>query len=251
MKFGIPQNVFAALFAFSLNDNYKMAVSGASSAILAKQTMAGEYDLALIPTCDLLTHKELFVSKKAAISFDGELSNSYLYFRGGGAIDSFYMRGDVTSNEIILSKLVFQEKLKKDIDVTLDTGDFDTDAKNYIISGMENFENSLYEKGLSFSDQVADMIDYPYVNFVVASKSKEVIEGFNKSLVSLDKKIEDNVDTYLANAGLDDKLTSLIKNKLDQVYFELTDNEIEGLNEMLRLPFYKGLIKEIVEVKYV
>lgn len=251
MKFGIPQNVFAALFAFSLNDKYKMAVSGSSSAILAKQTMAGEYDLALIPTCDLLTHKELFVSKKVALSFDGELSNSYLYFQGGGAIDSFFMRGDVTSNEIILSKLLFQEKLKKDIDVTIDTGDFDMESKNYIISGMENFENSLYEKGLSFSDQVADMIDYPYVNFVVASKSKDVIEEFNKTLVSLDKKIEDNVDTYLANAAFDDKLTSLIKNKLDQVYFELTDNEIEGLNEMLRLPFYKGLIKEIVEVKYI
>ena len=251
MKFGIPQNIFAAIFAFSLPDKYQAAISGMSSAVIAKELSDGKLDLALIPSCDLFTHKELFISKKAAISFDGELSNSYLYFNGGGAIDSFFMRGDVTSNDIILSKLIFQEKLKKEITVTLDTGELDLENKNYIIAGGENFEDDLYKSGLSFSDQVADMLDAPYVNYLVAAKTKEAIEDFNKSLSALDKKIEDNIGKYLDSSGFDAAVVSMIKSKLNQLYFELTENEINGFEEMIRMPFYQGVLKDIIEVNFV
>lgn len=251
MKFGIPQNIFAAIFAFSLPEKYKAAVSGMSSAVLAKELSEGKLDIALIPSCDLFSHKELFVSKRVCIAFDGELSNSYLYFNGGGAIDSFYMRGDVTSNEIILSKLIFQEKLKKEITVTLDTGELDLENKNYIIAGMENFEDDIYQSGLSFSDQVADMLEAPYVNFIVAAKKKETIEEFNKSLSALDKKIEDNIGNYLDNSGFDENIVNLIKSKLNQIYFELTENEIHGFEEMIRMPYYQGVLKDIIEVNFV
>lgn len=251
MIFGIPQNIFAAIFAFSLNDTYKNSIKGAPSATLAAKAEADVYDLVLMPSFDLLSHKELFVSSKAGISFDGEISNSYLYFRESGAVDSFYMYGDVSSNEIILSKLVFSEKIRKDVEVTIETGTPDYESKNYIVCGNANFEDDLYKSGLSFADQVADLIDAPYVNYVVASKKKEVIEEFNKSLSALDKKIEDNIEKYLVSAGIDESLKSFIGNRLNQIYFEITENEKEGLSEMIRLPFYKGIVKDIVEVKFV
>ena len=47
------------------------------------------------------------------------------------------------------------------------------------------------------------------------------------------------------------ELKSLLKENFNSVYFNLTDNEIAGLHELLKLPFYHGMTEEICELKFV
>ncbi len=44
---------------------------------------------------------------------------------------------------------------------------------------MENESNPITKNGISFSDHIAELIDYPYVNFILASHSKEILKEFN------------------------------------------------------------------------
>jgi len=80
MNIIIPQNIYSALFAFSLPDNLKENIIIKESSLIIKELEKNKDNVGLIPSLDLLLHPEIFVSETFAVSFDGLLSNSYLYF---------------------------------------------------------------------------------------------------------------------------------------------------------------------------
>jgi len=252
MNIAIPQNIYSALFALVLPDELKSGVSIKESSLITKELKEGKFDVGLIPSCDLLTHKDLFVSQKYAISFDGILSNSYIYFLPEQHnFKKILLRGDISSNDMILSKILFSEQYGIEAEFSIDTGNIDLDNNNYLIAGLENNEFALNKNGISFSDQLAELIDYPYVNYVLAATSKEKIEKFTSNLKNVDEQITSNLEDLTGKLGIDTKLQTLILENNKSVYFDLTENEIEGLNEQLKLIYYQGIIEDIVEVKFV
>jgi len=252
MKILIPQNIYSAIFAMSLPDEMKKNVEVKPSSVICNELEKDSDAVGLMPSMDLYKHKDLFISSKLGISFDGVLSNTYIYFEPDQLdFKELFLRGDVSTNEIILSKILFSEKYSRDVNVVLDTQDVDFDNNNYIIVGNENLDYNPIDKGMSFADQIASLIDYPYVNFVLASKNEGNIIELEQTLVELDKKIEDNIETYLSKIELKDNLYDAIVTELGSVYFEMTNNEKEALAELLHLPFYRGIFDEIIDLKFV
>ncbi|MCF8243190.1 MAG: hypothetical protein K9J16_17575 [Melioribacteraceae bacterium] len=252
MRLLIPQNMFSAIFAMTLNDEMKENLSVVPSSLISKKLENGEGDIGFIPFMDLITHDDFYLSSKIAISFDGRLSTSYLYFTPEQKeINHLYLSGDVSSNEIILTKVLFSEKYNTDINFTLDTDPVEIGRKNYLIAGNVNFENENFKTGISFSDQVAELIDRPFVNFVAASKDENKLNEFNKMFGPIDQKIEKNLTNYLGKIGFDTELTGFINENYNSVYYDLTENEIEGMNELIKLVFYRQIINEIKELKLV
>lgn len=236
----------------ALPDNIKKELEVKPTALISKDIVEGGADIALIPSFDLITRRDLFVSKKYAISFDGELSNSYVYFKNNGeAFTNFLLRGDVSSNEVLLSRIVFSEKYDSKIVTNLDSQNLQLGDKDYIICGNENFIPDVFGKGISFAEEIADMIDYPYVNYVFASSKKEKIEEFNELLSEPDKKIESQLPELLDKITTKEKIKDFIIENFSTVYFDLTQNEIEGLKELLHLPFIHGLMDEMFEINLV
>lgn len=251
MRILIPQNIYSAIFAMSLPDEMKKNIEVKPSSVICTELEKDSNAIGLMPSLDLFKHKELFVSSKLAISFDGVLSNTYIYFEPDQLdFKDLFLRGDVSTNEIILSKLLFSEKYSREVNVVLDTKDVDFDNNNYIIVGNENLDYSPIDRGMSFADQIASLIDYPYVNFVFASKSEGNILELENSIPGLDKKIEDNIEKYLSKIELKDNLYDSIVADLNSVYFEMTENEKEALVELIKIPFYRGIFDEIIELKF-
>lgn len=252
MKIIIPQNIYSAIFAMNLPDEIKNNIKVTASSLIANEIEKGNSDIGLIPSFDLLNHKDLFVSGKAALSFDGMLSNTYFYFvPGSERISEIFLRGDISSNEIILSKILFSERFNSDVKLTLDTSEIIDESKNYIITGNDNFGSLDFNKGISFADQVAEMIDYPYVNYVWVSKDEEKLKEFNAYFNEVDKTVEDRILTILQNMSFRNEVKEFIEGNLNSVYFEMTENEIAGLHELLKLPYYHGITKEMFELKLV
>ncbi|MFA8342095.1 MAG: hypothetical protein ACEPO8_03900 [Rhodothermaceae bacterium] len=108
MKIIIPQNLFSAIWALTLDDKDKAELVIKKSSLVTQSLMNDEAKLALIPSMDLLSHKDLFVSTKFSIAFDGNVSNSlFLFSENKTEIETVTVRGDVSSNELILTKLLF------------------------------------------------------------------------------------------------------------------------------------------------
>ncbi len=249
MKIVFPNNIFAKALAASLPEDISSGIYYKESSLIVTELETGKADLAMLPSCDLLKREDLFISGKTALSLDGELSNSYFYFNTQ-QLDEIHLRGDICSNDVILSKILFKEKYDSVPQIVLDTKPEFIDGRNYLIAGGENFTASKYEKGLSFADELSALLFMPYVNYVISSKSENFIQEFEKHTHEIDAKIEDNLESFLAGADLEPSVKGFFLENFNNVYFEMTDVEKDGLVELLKMPYFHGIIEELHELKF-
>ncbi len=252
MNIIIPQNIFSTLFALALPDGEKEKLTIMDSSLIVKELENNKDSIGIIPSLDLLRHPEIFVSQNFAISFDGVLSNSYLYFKQEqNSLDKILLRGDITSNDLILGKILFPEQYGIEPELLLDSKSIDFDRNNYLMIGIENDTYPIVNNGISFSDHIAELLDLPYVNFVLASYSEESLQNFEEVIQNAVELLNENIQDYLTKLKLDTKLHDFISNNLNSLYYDFTENEREALEELLKLPYYHGMIEELVEIKFV
>ena len=252
MKVYLPKNIFSAVFVYGLSSKADENFIFEPSSVLSTKLDEDENAVGLIPSLDLIKHKNLFVSKNTGISFDGSLSNSFLYFVPKQQnFSDLFLKGDISLNEILLAKILFSEKYGTEIVITLDTKPSDFSSNNYLIAGNENFDSEKIDEGISFADEISDLIDYPYVNYLVASASETSLKQFTSNISQLDRKLEDSLSQILNSLKISDSHKKYITDNFNSIYFDLTDNELRGLEELLRLPYYKGIIEEVCELKLI
>ncbi len=250
MKIFFPDNIFTRLLVAVIDKEESKELLFEPSSILSKKLNDDPHSAALIPTLELITNKELFVSKSVGISFEGPLSNSFIYYEPGlNEIANIKLAGDISSMEVILSKIIFKELYDSDIEIAIQTK---LDAKasgNYLIAGDENFNNARFEKGISIAEEVIEIISAPFVNYVLASNDKNLIEEYSSKLLPVLDKIEYNNSSFPDNFNL--KSSEFIKENFSSVTYKLDEQDIAGINELLQLPYYHGLIKDLIEVNFV
>lgn len=252
MKIVIPQNIYGAILSLNFPDSLKEKVEVKPSSMITSELVNGNADIGLIPSYDLLTYSDLKISENVGISFDGMLSNAYLYFvPEQNRFEKINLRGDVSSNEIILTKIMFQENFNIDVEVNLDTKAIDFDENNYVIVGSENDEYVISNNGISFADQIAELIDYPYVNFVLAANDEKKLNELSQHLNDLDKNVENEKFNLLSKMKLPKANEDMFLENIDSLYFEMTENEREALNELMKLAYYHGIVSEIKELNFV
>jgi len=252
MKLLLTDNIYAQIFSFLIPDISKEDISFAPSASISRELESGKCDVALIPSMDLLSYPGFFVSGKTAVSFDGSVSNSYFYFlKQIRKVREVYLRGDISKNEAILTKIIFAEQFDLNVEIYIDSHPFSINSKNYLVCGNENFNNDIFEAGLSFSDQVADMLDAPYVNYVLAAQDESVVKDFAAHLENLDKVFEDSFESIAAKINAPAGAIDNLRQNLNSVYFDMTDIEKKSLTDMVRLPYFTGLVENIEEIKFV
>ena len=83
MKLIFPNNIFSTFFILSMEDKFKKNIIVKDSSLLTQELNFDEDAVALIPSLDLINQRDLKVSSKLGISFEGLLSNSYVYFKIG------------------------------------------------------------------------------------------------------------------------------------------------------------------------
>ena len=81
-KILLPQNVFSRIFLSELNINENYDVEYNSSSLIAKKLVLEENSVGLIPTLDLLSFKDLYVSTKIGISFNALQIHTFILKKG-------------------------------------------------------------------------------------------------------------------------------------------------------------------------
>ena len=250
-KFYLPNNIFSQLFLSKIEDKSFFDFVFAPASLIVKNILKDKESVGLIPSMDLVTNKNLFVSSELGISFDAMLSNAYIYFREKQeSIKELFLKGDVSSNEVMLSKILFKEFYEVDVKPTLLISDTDNIKDNILIIGDENYEKGLLLKGLSFSEEIIELISAPYVNFLLAGASEESIKNFTKNhMESLSKPQTENVEKLFPTfpqSSLD-----FLSVNIQHIVFNYDEQDREGIKLLLQMPYYHGLIKEMIEVKFV
>lgn len=222
-----------------------------SSALISRKISTEENSIGFIPSMDLITHKDLFVSAEIGISFNALLSNSYLHFKENQTtIDKLFLKGDISSNEALLSKILFKEMYDVDITPRLITPEFIVQDENILIAGDENYDKELFLNGLSFAEEIIELINAPYVNFLLASKDENVLKSF---------VIKHRDDFVIGHPDSFDHLLKdfpqnsieFISVNMQHVIFDLEDQDLEGIKTLLQLPYYHGITQDLFEIKFV
>ena len=249
MKLYFPENIFAWLLFNSLTNDDKKNLSFKPSSLLAQSIILDANSIALIPTLEIITHPELFISTTVGISFDASLCNSFIYYESNKEnLEKINLVGDISSMDVILLKILFKEFYNSETEIKLQTNLSNKINENHFISGDENFRNGRYEKGISFSEEIIDLISAPYVNFILASKSKKIIEDYSAVLLQKIKLIDYSSETQF---NFDIKSTEFIKKNMVSVVYNFGEQDIVGIKELVQLPYFHGYTKEMVELKFV
>jgi len=249
MKIYFPDNVFSRLLTTVIDEEESKEFFFEPSSILSKKLNKDPHSAAIIPTLELITNKDLFVSKSVGISFEGPLSNSFIYYEPGlKEIEKINLAGDISSMDVILSKIIFKELYESDIEIAIQTKLDDKISGNYLIAGDENFSNARFEKGISIAEEVIDLISAPFTGYVLASNDKKLLEDYSSKLLPVLDKIEYS-NSLTENYNL--KSCEFIKENFSSISYKLDEQNIAGINELLQLPYYHGLIKDLIEVNFV
>lgn len=250
-KFYLPRNIFSKIILSEIADKSELNTEFLPSSLISKRLSDEENSVGLIPTMDLLTNKELFVSSEIGISFNALLSNSYIHFKEEQeTIDELLMKGDVSSNEVILSKILFKEFYDVEIKTTLLNREVSDFNNNILIIGDENYEKELFLNGLSFAEEIIELINAPYVNFILASSSEDSLKAFNsaykENFSNAHKESFDDLFPNFPQSSLD-----FLSVNIQHLVFDLEEQDREGINQLLQMPYYHGMIKDIIDVKFV
>ncbi len=180
------------------------------------------------------------------------MSNSYVYYSPeNDNIDQLLLRGDISTNEVILSKLVFKERYNLSPEISIDMNEGFERNNNYLVIGNDNWTEEQYLSGSSFCEQVSDLIELPYLNFVIASRSEKAIKNFNAKYNNLNKEIISKLSENLTKIGLSDELNGFITDELESIHFDLTVKETEGLKEILQLAYFHQIFDDIFDIKFI
>jgi hypothetical protein len=150
--------------------------------------------------------------------------------------------------DVILSKIIFKELYDSDIEIAIQTKLDNKISGNYLIAGDENFNNARFEKGISIAEEVIDLISAPFASYVLASNDQQVLREYSSKLLPVLDKIEYS-NNLTENYNL--KSSEFIKENFNSITYKLDEHDIAGINELLQLPYYHGLIKDLIEVNFV
>jgi len=252
MKLIFPSNIFTGLLADKLEPGFKKDLIFKPSSLITSEILKYENCAGLIPTLDLLKNKDLYISGKHGIAFEGNLCNSYIYFKPGTVnVNEFSLLGDVSSLEVILSKILFKEIYNTDIKIEILTREQKPEDKNLLIIGDKNFEEERLFSGISFAEEVIESLSLPFVNYVFASKDKDTLEEINKRFENIGSKVYKGAEEYNFGKKINKKTKEYIKTNISSLITDFEPNDIDGIDQLLRLPYYHGMVNDIIEVKYV
>jgi hypothetical protein len=252
MNIILPDNIFARIISSCISGKPVKQISFFPSSHITQTIVNKDSSVGLIPVMDLLNHKDLFVSSKFGISFEGTLSNSYLYYLGEQRfLEKLTLYGDISSQEAILSKILFKEMYGSDIQIEISAHLNNPENRNLLIEGDENFVGERFNKGISFAESMVEILSFPFVNYVFASKEKETLENFIKEIKNIDSLIYNKVEKGNFDKKISQESEEYIKTNISSLILKFDEQDVEGINQIVRLPYFHGMVPDIVEVKFV
>jgi hypothetical protein len=258
MNIFFPQNLFTRLVYDSLPDDIKKDVLFRPSSIITKEIIGRNDSAALIPVMDLIKNKDLFISRSFGISFEGSLNHSYIYFDKSGSknaegineLHEINLLGDFSSTEIILSKILFQELYDSSVSINLLIEEKNIEGKNLIITGDKNFTGEKIFSGISFSEEIIEILSFPFVCFILASNEETIIQKINERLKGISSLIYDKAEKGDLPGTYSDMVKGYIRQNISSFIMDLDSNDCDGIDHLLQLPYLHGMIENIIDLKF-
>jgi predicted solute-binding protein len=252
MKLIFPKNVFSQLIINNLPQQIKNETVFYPSSLIVSEVKKEKSNVGLIPTLDLIKNNDLYVSKSFGLSFEGTLCNSYIYYNSSQKeVSEITLYGDLSSVEVLLCKILFKEMYETPVEIKISTKEQDLAHVNHVIVGDKNFEDEKFLLGISFAEEMIEVLSLPFVNYVFASADKKLIEKLNDIFAGVGNSIYDLVESDKLGENYSVKTKNHFNENISSLIFDFGEQDIEGIKQIIRLPYYHGIIDDIVDLNFI
>ena len=140
---------------------------------------------------------------------------------------------------------------RSDIQVEISTHLNKPESRNLLIAGDENFVEEKFNEGISFAESMVETLSFPFVNYVFASNEKEILENFIKEIDEIDSLVYNKIEEGNFDKKISQASEEHIRSNISSLVLKFDDQDVEGINQILRLPYFHGIVTDIVEIKYI
>lgn len=251
MKIGMPDSFYFRIIGEIASKNEDFKAYFEPSAVLAGKISSGELDAAFIPSLYLLQNEEVLVSSKIGLSFEGFASQSFMKFTKleEGEKADISVAGDQSIQEPLIVEIILHELYGIESRFHLKSVKDALKDDNAVLTGDAALNAEYHEQGLSLSEELYEISELPYLNFVLAAKDAEKGKLVEKYFAERAEQFYEMIEGE-NEFGLDEKNRSFMRENVQGTVIDLDEADIEGLNNLLRMIFYKGLSQDIRELKF-
>jgi hypothetical protein len=210
-----------------------------------------QIDIALVPPLDLHNGVNLAVSGIYGIVSDSVFSNSYLYFKPGEKeVTAISMKGDISFHDITLLRIIFKELYGILPEITPFDGDVEKVSTLYV-AGDENYITLRYENGMNLTEETIECLQYYTPAYILVSNKEEILESVHSKIKQMNDDLYSFGSDFIATSGISIETLEYLSDNLHHVSFELNDDILEGLKNLIALPYYYNLAEDIPEFSLV
>lgn len=251
MKLYLPDNFIGYILENALPPGLFSGVSYMRSGDLAGHAEANQSDVFLAPSIDLTGKKDLYISGKAAAIIDTEISTGFLYYSGKGdeALNKIGISGDISKQDIILAKLMFNELYGSDPEIKITGPDLTGDIDALLLMGNGNFGSDKFTGGIGWSDEVIELLDSSFVQYSFASNDIDALKLLNTYADEIDERAVKIKLGFLKERGYGKEAQKFVYDSLNYLNFKMTEDDVESFNNLVRLPYFAGIYKDIPEFR--
>jgi len=250
MKIYFPNNLFGHIVGESYQSTLKENIQFINSNEISKRINEEDNSAGMIPTLDLINNRNFFVSAKTGISFDGALNPGYYYYgENQKSLTDIYLTGDVTSVEVILTKVLLSELYNISPQIHITVNKRPEKDKTFLVVGDLNFSEGIAMSGVSLSEEIEDHLEVPFVNFIMASREESTMKEINKNLSEINESL--NWQDLTRSYNFSEDTNEYIENNISSLISQFDERDLEGIRQLLLLPYYYQMIDDMIEVKFV
>ncbi|MCK6615006.1 MAG: hypothetical protein L6Q47_12275 [Ignavibacteriaceae bacterium] len=251
MRLLLPDNIYFRALVSVLPQEKGITAGFLPSASIISAITTGEADVAFLPSLYLTNDESLRISSKIGLSFEGLGSTSYLVLHEvpeEGRPD-ISITGDHSAQEALLAKMLMNELYTIEPKFHIKAPEDALHDKNIILAGDLAFISGKYREALSFAEEVVEMGDLPYLNFVFCAKDSGKGKQAEKIILEAVDKFYDALEGEEL-FGLDPESRQFVRENMQNTILDIDEADLEGLNNLLRMLFYEGLADDIRELKF-
>lgn len=253
MNLFLPDNFIGYVLEHALPDGLFKTVSYMRSGDIAGHAGNNSDDVFLAPVLDLADNNEIYVSGKSAAIIDMNISTGFMYY-SGKATDELKragIAGDICKQDIILAKLLFNELYGSDPELKIVKADNWGDLDALLLFGNENFSNDRFTEGVSWSDEVIELLDSSFVQYVFASGNTDSLKLLNTYSDYIDENALKIKLSFLKERKYGRESQKFIYDSLNYLNFKMTPDDLDSLTNLVRLPFLAGIYKDVRELRVI
>jgi len=217
--------------------------------------MSNERNVAFVPPIDFAQNSSgMILYPGIGVASSGESSVARLYLRRNLPLIRTLAVGNVSTTDVVLSRIVLGEKYDSEPAIIPVIGSIDemlVKADCALVSGNSLLTVNSNHPFIDIVDEWNDITELPFVHTICIARSEIFSKNISALLLASQEAGRNSLESIAQETSAEAKLPAdLLQNYLSHFFYGFDDLSKTSLDEFFRMAFYYGMLPDIPEINF-